>query len=70
MPIFTVTREEILVRGATGSAFSSFTVEADSEEEAIQNVKDGIFTDCEFQWNDFPDTEPDDETYQAELADE
>ena len=69
MPIYTVTREESLVIGATGSAFRSFTVEADSEEEAIQNVKDGIFTASEFEWNDIPDTEPDDETYQAELSD-
>jgi hypothetical protein len=70
MPIYTVSREEYLVRGATGSAFSSFKVEANSEEEAIQSVKDGKFIDSEFEWNDVPGTEPDDDTYQAELAGE
>lgn len=70
MPIYMVSREESLVRGATGSAFSSFKVEANSEEEAIQSVKDGRFIDLTFEWNDLPDTEPDDDSYQAELADE
>jgi len=70
MPIYTVSREEYLVRCATGSAFSTFKVEANSEEEAIQSVKDGKFLDSDFDWNVVPDTEPDDDTYQAELSDE
>jgi hypothetical protein len=69
MPIYVVTCEENLVRGATGSAFRTFTVESDSKEEAIKNVKNGHFTDSTFEWNDLPDTEPDEESYEAELED-
>lgn len=70
MPIYYVHCEENLVRGAMGSGFRTFTVEANSEEEAIKKAKSGDYSDSEFEWNDVPDTEPDEETYEAVLADE